>query len=135
MDKNESQPRFNSPLASFAAFASFPLFATVASVAGAMLPAMVAADQHVAHPNLRIVWSPLLNSALAGACLGVLLGAFCTAAYWAFHADTTLWESADRSLTAVQTPFFWVGLANGMLIGTLTVATFHGALIWNWRLF
>ena len=135
MNKNASQPRFNDPLGSLAVFGSFPLFATVASLAGAIFPAMVAADQHVAHPNLKIVWSPLLNSALAGMLLGVLFGAFCIAAYWVSHADTTLLDCADRALTAVQTPFFWAGLANGMLIGALTVTRFRGALIWNWRLF
>ena len=48
-------------------FVSFPLFAVLASLAGAILPAMIVSDQHLPHPiNLRIVWSPLVNSGLAG---------------------------------------------------------------------
>jgi len=113
---------------------SFPLFAVVASLAGAILPAMIMSDQHLPHPiNLRIVWSPLVNSGLAGTCLGVLSGVLSITTYRIFHADANLHSCADRALSAVQTPLFWAGLAIGIITGALTVSKFHGTLLWNWR--
>lgn len=124
---NGSIQRASSNLVSLAVdLVSFPLFAIVASVAGAILPAMMMSDQHLPHPiNLRVMWSPLANSGLAGIFLGVLSGAFSISAYRIFHAGTNLQSCADRALSAVQTPLFWAGLANGIIIGALTVTKFH----------
>lgn len=125
----------NGLVESLVAFGSFPFFMTVASVSGALLPAMVVADQHIAHPHLRIVWTPLVNSGIAGASLGILCGAFCIAAYKLFHPGSPLQTSADRVLGIIQGPLFWTGVANGILVGALTVTKFDEALIWNWPIF
>jgi hypothetical protein len=113
------------PVDFFFALACFPLSMAVASFAGA----------HVAHPNLRIIWTPLANAATAGACLGIGCGVLCTVAYKLFHPDCNAHTSADRAFDVARGPLFWIGLANGALIGALTITTFRGALIYAWPMF
>ena len=108
---------------------------TAASLIGAAFPAMTVVGHYQYHPehaNLRMVWAPLVNSAMVGACLGSLCGVLCTVAYKLFHLNCDIRVSADRALTFMQWPLFWTGLANGVLVGVLTISTFRGALIYTW---
>jgi len=96
---------------------------------------MVVADQHVAHPNLRIIWTPLANGVTAGACLGIACGVLGTVAYKLFHPDCGAQISADRAFDVTRVPLFWIALATGTLIGVLTITTFGGKLIYEWATF
>lgn len=96
---------------------------------------MVVADQHVDHPNLRIVWAPLANGVIVGACLGILSGTVCTIAYMVLHPDCSAHDAADRAFDLTRGAMFWIAVASGILVGVLSVATFGGRLIYNWAAF
>jgi len=119
-------------------FACFPLVTTVASLIGAAFVAMLVAGHYTfqpGHASLRMVWAPLVNSIATGACLGALWGALSTIAYKLFRPNCDLRVSADRALDVMQGPLFWIGLANGLVVGLLTISTFQGALIYAWPVF
>lgn len=113
----------------------FPLLTAVASFFGAVFPAMLAHKIVSSHANPRVVWTPLVNASMVGACLGVLCGAFCTAAYKALHPACDLRVCADRAFEFTQITLFWIGLAIGISIGVLTISTFRSTLIYAWPTF
>jgi hypothetical protein len=76
-----------------------------------------------------------MNAAVSGMCLGVVAGLLCTAVYKVLRSRERLQACADQAFDVVQTPLFWLGLANGALIGVLTASKFRGASIWKWQVF
>lgn len=110
----------------------FSLFTTVASFFGAVFPAMLAHKIVSSHQSPTIVWTPLANGSIAGACLGVLCGALGTAAYKALHPACDLHVCVDRAFEFMQTALFWMALATGIFVGVLSISTFKGRLIYTW---
>jgi len=133
--KDPARDALESPPDFIVALFAFPLSMVVASlIAAAFVAIMTGGGGGRSHLNWNNIWLSLVNSVLAGACIGLLCGLLCTFGYRIRHPRESLATSADRSLDAMQSPVYVIGLITGALIAFATCSTFWGALIWRWRI-